>query len=41
MGGGTVKKFLAEYLLYGSCIQPKKQFKAQFIGILEDIDSPY
>ena len=40
-GVGTVKKFLAEYLLCGACIQLKKTVKAQIIGILEYIDSPY
>ena len=30
----------AEYLLCGSCVQPKKQFKVQIIGILEEIDPP-
>ena len=36
------QKFLltiGRYLLCGSCIQPKKQFKVQIIGILEEIDS--
>ena len=28
----------AEYLLCGSCIQPKKQFKVQIIGILDEMD---
>ena len=28
-------------MLCGSCIQPKKQFKVQIIGILEEIDSFY
>ena len=31
----------AEDVLCGSCIQPKKQFKVQIIGILEEIDSFY
>ena len=28
-------------MLFGSCIKPKKQFKVQIIGILEEIDSFY
>ena len=28
-----------EYLLFGSCIQPKKRSKVQIIGILEEMDS--
>ena len=36
--GPTIK---AEYLLWGSCKQPKKQLKVQIIGILEKIDSFY
>ena len=28
-----------KYLLRGPCIQPKKQFKVQIIGILEEIHS--
>ena len=31
----------AEDVLCGSCMQPKKQFKVQIIGILEEIDSFY
>ena len=31
----------AEYLLCGLCIQHKKQFKVQIIGILEEIHSFY
>ena len=31
----------AEYLLCGSCIQPKKQFKVLIIGILKEKDSFY
>ena len=31
----------AENVLCGSCIQPKKQFKVQIIGILEEVDSFY
>ena len=31
----------AEDVLCGSCMQPKKQFKVQIIGILEEIDSVY
>ena len=31
----------AENLLCGSCIQPKKKFKVQIIGILQEIDSFY
>ena len=36
-----LKFFLNKGLLCGSCIQPKKQFKVQIIGILEEIDSFY
>ena len=33
------RRIKAEYLLCGSCLQPKKQLKVQVIGILEDLDS--